>query len=112
MNEGDSSRLKKVLVTVFLSWHSCFQPVFFTAVTRGNVWGVPTAHRRPGLKTPEMKELECDPIRVRFLGYHSKNQMSCIISRYSRFEKMWNPIFSKILGSAGQPSLVGYPGPI
>ena len=88
MTEGDSSGLKNVLVT-FVS-----ELVFlFSAriLYSGGPWqrvGVPRAHRRPGLKTSEMKELECDPIRVRFLGYHSKNQMSCIISRYPRFEKM------------------------
>ena len=74
--------------------------------------GVPRVHPRPGLKTPETKELECAPIRIRFLvsGPQKTNKLSHFFNTQD-LKKCENPIFSEIPGSVGQPSLVGYPGP-
>ena len=67
----------------------------------------------PGLKTPETKELECTPIRIRLLASDPpKTNKLHHFPDTQDLKKCENPIFSEIPGSVGQPSLVGYPGPI
>ena len=76
--------------------------------------GVPRCHPRPGLKTSETKELDCDPIRIRILGrlsFQKSNKLHHFPDTQDS-KKCENPIFPEIPGSVDQPSLVGYPGPI